>query len=570
MTFVSPRRLSHRCIALALTAVLLNFAAFTAAQTAGDEAKAKKQSEEVDKIFASWDKKDSPGCALAVIKDGKIIYERGYGMANLDHDIPITPTSVFHVASISKQFTAMAIWLLAEQGKLSLDDEVRKYIKEMPDFGYPITIRHLLHHTSGLRDQWSLLAMAGWRISNDVIKDEDILDLISRQKALNFKPGDEYLYSNTGYTLMAMIVKKVSGQSLREFADANIFKPLGMTSTFFRDDHAVVVKNQAYGYEPAANQSFRLSVPNFDTVGASSLLTTVEDMAKWDQNFYDKRIGGAVIEKMQATATLNSGQKINYASGLVVDRYRGLRIVEHAGADAGYRAHFMQFPDQRFSVVVLANVSFIFPNTLARKVADIYLAGQFKPEEKTETPAVAGVTLTEQQLQKRVGVFFNAQNGDVARTTLRDGKLWLSVSGVMPPLVPLSESRFRIVTPPAEILFESAASGKTVLVIEIGGRRAGMYDEVLSVMPTPAQLSEYAGAYYSEEIDSTYTIALDNERLTLRRKKYPAAVLQPIFKDAFTVSPGLGTLRIDRDEQGRIAGFTLFAGRIRNFRFVKK
>ena len=225
----------------------------------------------VDEIFAQFDKPASPGCALAVMKDGQIVYKRGYGMADLDHDIPIKPDTVFHVASVSKQFTALAILLLAKQGKLSLDDEVRKYIPALRDFGHKLTIRHLMHHTSGLRDQWTLLIFSGWRLSDDVVKDADILDLITRMKALNFPPGEQHLYSNTGYTLAAWIVKRVSGQSLREFCEAHIFKPLGMTSTFFRDDHAATVKRIAYGYRAAANETFRLSVPNYDAVGASGL-----------------------------------------------------------------------------------------------------------------------------------------------------------------------------------------------------------------------------------------------------------------------------------------------------------
>src|SRR5271170_5306364 len=203
----------------------------------------------VDKVFEKWDSTVSPGCALSVIKDGEIVYKRGYGMADLDHDIPITSETVFHVASISKQFTAAAVLLLAQEGKLSLDDDVRKYITELPDFGVRITIRHLIHHTSGLRDQWSLLGLAGWRYSLDLITDDDVLAVMTRQKNLNFKPGEKHVYCNTGYTLMGLIVKRVSGMSLREFTTKNIFEPLGMTHTHFRDDHAEIIKHDALGYE---------------------------------------------------------------------------------------------------------------------------------------------------------------------------------------------------------------------------------------------------------------------------------------------------------------------------------
>ena len=301
----------------------------------------------VDGVFAKWDSTVSPGCSLSVIRDGQIVYKRGYGMADLDHDIPITPETVFHVASISKQFTAAAIILLAQEGKISLDDDVHKYVTELPDFGAPITIRQLVHHTSGLRDQWALLGLAGWRYSLDLITDDDVLDVISRQKELNFTPGAEYVYCNTGFTLLAQIVKRVSSESLREFTLKRIFQPLGMKSTHFRDDHAEIVKHIAYGYvEGEGENSYRLSVTNFDTVGATSLLTTVEDLAQWDENFYHPRVGGPDFVRQQLErGKLNSGKVIDYAFGLALGKYRGLPTVGHGGADAGYRADFLRFPN---------------------------------------------------------------------------------------------------------------------------------------------------------------------------------------------------------------------------------
>jgi CubicO group peptidase (beta-lactamase class C family) len=274
--------------------------------------------DQTDKVFTKWDSTVSPGCALSVMQDGQIIYSRGYGMADLDHDVAITPETIFHVASISKQFTAAAIVLLAQDGKLSLDDDVHKYIQELPDFGARITIRHLIYHTSGLRDQWALLGLAGWRYSLDLITDDDVMDLMSRQKDLNFKPGEKHVYCNTGYTLLAQIVKRVSGQSFREFTTSRIFEPLGMKSTHFRDDHAEIVKHIAYGYEEGKGRNaYRLNVTNFDTVGATSLLTTVEDLAHWDENFYHPRVGGPELVAQQLQrGKLNSGKELDYAFGL--------------------------------------------------------------------------------------------------------------------------------------------------------------------------------------------------------------------------------------------------------------
>ena len=255
---------------------------------------AEPKAADIDKVFEKYDRTNSPGCALGVVREGKLIYERGYGMADLDHDIANTPRTVFHIASMSKQITAAAVVLLVQRGKVGLDDPVKKYIPELPEFGTPVTVRQLIHHVSGLRDQWSLLVMSGWRLSEDVVRDEDVLDLVSRMKALNFKPGERHLYSNTGYTLLAQIVKRVSGKSFRQFTTEEIFEPLGMKDTHFRDDHQETVKGMAYGYSQVEGV-WKQSIPHYDTVGASSLLTTVEDWVKWDRNFDEPKVGGAAL-----------------------------------------------------------------------------------------------------------------------------------------------------------------------------------------------------------------------------------------------------------------------------------
>src|SRR5215475_5519087 len=340
----------------------------------------------VDGVFAKWNRADSPGCALGVYRGGQIVYKRGYGIEDLNEDVHITPGTVFHVASMSKQFTAAAVVLLAQQGKLSLDDDVRKYIPELPDFGQKITIRNLVHHTSGLRDQWALLELAGWRYSQDLITNEDVMSLLTRQKELNFKPGERHLYSNTGYTLLGLIVKRVSGMSLREFTTKNIFEPLGMTRTHFRDDHAEVIKHNAVGYAQETGKPFEISITNFDTVGATSLHTTVEDLQKWDENFYNPKIGGpGFVQQMLERGRLNNGELLDYAFGLVVGKYKGLATVDHAGADAGYRSDMTRFPEQHFSAAVLCNSAETDPSALAQKVADIVLAKEIKAAEPATT-----------------------------------------------------------------------------------------------------------------------------------------------------------------------------------------
>ncbi len=527
-----------------------------------------KLNQQVDQVFAQFDKPTSPGCALAVIKAGQIVYKRGYGVADLDHDISIKPDTVFHVASVSKQFTAMAILLLAKQGKLSLDDEVQKYITELRKFDAPITIRHLLHHTSGLRDQWELLIMSGWRLSDDVVRDDDVLDLVARMKALNFAPGERYLYSNTGYTLAAQIVKRVSRQSLREFTEANIFKPLGMTRTFFRDDHLVVVKQQAYGYQTAPGNTFRLSVPNYDTVGASSLLTTVEDLARWDQNFYDKQVGGAdVIAQMETTGKLNSGVAMGYGLGLAIGTYKGLRVIEHSGADAGYRSQLMRFPDQRFSVACLCNLGSTNPSQLARKVADLYLADQLKAEAPNETGSE--FKLSEKELAGHAGPYWTTGSEELGRIELRTGKLFFVFDGNNAELIPLSKERFRLASFNGEVTFATADNGARQLVLASPGRQPLVFVPLTPLVPTVAQLAEYAGSYYSEELDVVYKLAVKDGKLTMARRKYGPLVPQAVAQDVFAV-PGTGSIRFARDAQNRVTGLVLSRSRIKNLRFDKQ
>jgi len=522
---------------------------------------------QVDKLFETWNKTTSPGCALSVMKDGRIIYKRGYGMADLDHDVVITPSSVFHVASMSKQFTAASILLLAQEGKLALDDEVRKYIPELPDFGERITIRHLIHHTSGLRDQWDLLGLAGWRYSLDLITDEDVLSVMARQKDLNYRPGDRHLYCNTGYTLLAQIVKRVSGQSFRAFTTARIFAPLGMKNTHFRDDHAEIVKGMAYGYVPSAD-TFKLSITNFDTVGATSLLTTVEDLALWDENFYNPRVGGRqLISQMLERGKLNSGELIDYAFGLTHGKYKGLATVDHGGSDAGYRSDLLRFPDQHFSVACLCNLS-INPSQLTRQVTDIYLAKELKPEPaKPEEPAAK---LTEAQLAAKVGIYYNPDGDVIRRIILQNDSLRMlqGMAGAGALLKPLSDTRFRPEGQTVEIRFEPVGTGGMRWIdVPDSGAKPVAYERAEEFKPTPAQLADYVGQYQSDEIEPVYRMAIQDGKVVLERLKSGPSPLAPAIKDLFT-NP-LGNIRFVRDAQGKVAGFILNRGRILNFRFKK-
>jgi CubicO group peptidase (beta-lactamase class C family) len=344
----------------------------------------------VDAVFAQWDRPDSPGAALAVVKRGKVLHARGYGMADLEHDAPITPHTVFHVASVSKQFTAFGIVLLAEQGRLGLDDAIDLHLKEVPDFGRRITIRQLILHTSGLRDQWDMLQMAGWRM-DDVITQGQILRLVTRQRELNFDPGSEHRYCNTGYTLLAEIVARVGGEPFPEWMRAHVFEPLGMGRTQFYDDHERIVKDRAYSYKPAGRGAYKKSVLNYANVGATSLLTTAEDLACWVANLGEPRVGNErTMARMCERGKLGNGDVIDYACGLSVDEYRGLRRIGHGGADAGYRSYVGWFPDQDLGVIVLSNLASFDAAGRAMDVARLYLGDLMKQHKQDEAaPAAA-------------------------------------------------------------------------------------------------------------------------------------------------------------------------------------
>ncbi len=368
--------------AFVLTATLTREAA--AHQNVADSLTAK-----VDSIFARFTP-DVPGCAVGIYQNARTIFAKGYGSANIEYDVPITPTTPFVSGSVSKQFTAAAIALLVEEKRISPSDDVRKYIPELVDYGKVITIDHLVHHTSGLRDWWELVGIAGLRY-DDTYTVQDVLDMTARQRGLNFDPGERYLYSNTGYILLGIVVQRVTGKTLREFAAERFFVPLEMTSSHFQDDHRQPVRGRAYAYSPATGGGFTINVWNNDLVGQGGLMTTILDLAKWDENFYTGKVGGpGFLRRQLEQGRLNSGTTLSYAYGLEVGQYRGLPMVEHTGSTGGYRSVITRFPAQHTSVAILCNVSNAAPSTLARRVADYVLRNELAARTVASTTTQAG------------------------------------------------------------------------------------------------------------------------------------------------------------------------------------
>lgn len=463
----------HFVINIPVWLLLLALAGGAAAQAPADP--------RVDAHFARAVFPDSTGCAVAVVRDGRIVYSRGYGTANLEHRVPVTAETVFPIASISKQFTALAVLLLAQEGRLSLDDDVRRYVPEVPDFGTPITIRHLLHHTSGLRDLWDLLGFTGRR-TDDVVREYDILRLVSRQRALNFRPGDEHLYNNTGYILLGVIVKRVSGTPLPQFTRERIFQPLGMTSTRVVDDHSTLIPGRATGYA-RGRSGLLIAMPAYDVVGSGGMVSTVADLARWARNFDEATVGGpAVIAQMREAGRLNDGRPTGYGGGIRLLRHRGLPMEEHNGADPGYFANLLRFPDQRFAVAALCNGHAVDAISATRAIAEAYLEPEMRAAASAgaavpDTTPPPGLSTPAADLPRFAGTYHNPANDLVRTVVARDGELFYVFGpGSEARLAPLGPGRFLLTGRPTQVEFVPIpGSARPAMVVTVAGAAPGRY-----------------------------------------------------------------------------------------------
>jgi len=530
--------------------------------------------DEIDALFSEWNKPDSPGSAVAVIQRGLLIHCRGYGMADLEHAIQISKNSVFDVGSISKQFVAMSVALLARQGKLSLDDNIQKYIPEIQDYGHPIIIRHLIHHTSGLRDYLTLMELAGLRLENKY-SDKEILGLIARQKELNFQPGEEFLYCNSGYLLLAEIVKRSSGQSLREFADENIFMPLGMKNTFFHDDFSEIVTNRAVGYSPKESGGFRIDMSLLDAVGDGGVHTTIEDLCLWDANFYHNIVGGygqKLIEEMINPGTLNSGEVLKYAFGLGIATYRGLRVIGHGGAWMGYRAEMIRFPEQEFSVICLFNLGSVNPTKLAKQIADIYLTEDFPASGKNILNREQKlIELSAPELEAKIGFYRSLKNWNIWKLTVQSGKLMANVFDMDFQIAPIHFNQFISVDIPFDISVkfeEYGPQGTCMMHVQIEGSDPDVLEKVKTASLEIGQLTGYSGDYYCEELGANYKILTENCKLILHygnsSKEHLELVICNLFKGSY------GTFEFICNAQNEVMGFNLKSESVRNIHFIKQ
>jgi CubicO group peptidase (beta-lactamase class C family) len=549
--------------AIAAMLAVVGFAARpTARPTRGVEHDA-----EVDAIFSRFTS-TTPGCAVAVSVGGQVVIEKAYGMADLEHDIPIKPDTIFEIGSASKQFTAAAVLLLARDGKLSLDDPARKYLPELPDYGLPLTIRHMLTHTSGLRDWGSIVGIAGWPRTTRVHTHAHVLDIVSRQRALNFPSGTRWSYSNTGYNLAAVIVSRVSGQSFAEFTRARIFEPLGMTRTSWRDDYTRIVKDRAIAYDDGSDGRLHMNMPFENIHGNGALLSTVGDLLKWNENFVSPMVGDAAfVAAQQMPGRFSDGRAHDYAFGLFVGRYKGLAEVNHGGATAGYRSHLTRFPDQRVSVAVLCNAGASSRQAgAAHAVADLYLASHLKPP----TPAPPR-QLTPAEIDAVAGLYAAKETGELLTIVRSEDALRFETDGLQTAdgptarggLLPLSASRFL------------SANGRVTL--DISGNTArrtdpfgtvDSFDRVTRAKPTASKLTALVGRYVSDEAEVLVDVAVEGESLVIKRRPDSVITLTPLYDDAFRGSIGL--VRFHRDAAGAVRELSVALDRVWDLRFKRQ
>lgn len=526
-----------------------------------------------DSAFLAFDRTGSPGCALGVYERGRLRYARGYGMASLEHGIPLSPRSVLDVGSISKQFTAMAMLLLVKEGRLALDDPIRKIFPEMPAYADRITWRRALSQTSGLRDLWTLWGQTGRTFAGDTV---DALDIITRSAETNYEPGERYLYTNSGWILAAQAVYRLTGKTLAQFAEERIFAPLGMRDTRYLGDRSQVIPNLAESYQPS-EKGYRIQRSSYDgaIVGAGGVHTTVEDFGRWLSNYDDATIGGREIIATMTTATkLNnglpaaSGPGLAYAVGLTVGTLRGLRVVSHGGSWGGFRGHFLRFPDQGIAVATFCNLTTSGPDSLAQKVASIYLGDHMQPDTaalwaeglaKTPVMQVSG-----SHLRGLTGVWRNVARGEVRRTRMKGDTL--NSDGATPTTyLPLGDDRFRVGRG-TEIRFVGEGGPATRMVVRTTSSTDTFVRADTAVLNATA-LAAYAGDYRSDEIDVTHRWKVEDGKLVVYAGYRRLGALEPSYRDGFT--RGASVIDVVRDRQGQVSGFVVQAGRVRHLRFTR-
>jgi CubicO group peptidase (beta-lactamase class C family) len=517
---------------------------------------------EVDRIFSAFNT-HTPGCSVGVAQNGIVVLKAGYGMADLERNVPVTPDTIFESGSVAKQFTATAVLLLAQQGKISLDDPMRKYLPELADYGSPLTIRQVLSHVSGLREWRPIATFGGLPEGTYVYSNQDILLLASTQRALNFDPGTAYSYTNTGFNIVPILIGRVlrNGKSFQTFTHESIFAPLGMEHTRWRDDFRAIVPNRALAYRhPDGAVTWTQDTPIENIIGAGGLLTTVGDLLLWNENFTHAKVGGPELVKAQQTpATLSGGRQIPYAAGLTVSTVNGLREVSHGGATGGYRTWLGRYPNQAVSVAVLCNSAAANPVKLGRDTASLWIgAAATKPPTTTYTADPA-------KLEALAGMYRKLRDNTVTRIKWHDGKLITDPGNT--ELLPVAAGRFLAGETEQAILFEDGTPIRMRMITPVG---EVLYERAEPVQPTAVELAVLAGEYESRETGTRLKLAsgVKPGEMTYQIGSNAPVTLRPTFRDAFETPSG-SSIYFVRDASGKITVLSAGEDRVWDLRFKR-
>jgi CubicO group peptidase (beta-lactamase class C family) len=513
----------------------------------------------VDDIFAQWSTDTSPGCAVGVTQNGETLLERAYGMADLEWGIPNTPETIFEGGSVSKQFTAAAVNLLVLDGTLSLDDDVRRWVPELPDYGHTITLHHLMTHTSGLRDWGSVASISGWGRENRAHDHDDVVDILSRQTRLNFEPGLEYSYSNSGYNLLAVVVDRASGESFADFSKTRLFEPAGMTDTQWRDSHRRIIRGRSSAYN-RTEEGWEINRPVEYVHGNGGILTTVRDLGTWNQVLTTGGPWGPeFLALMHKPGVLNDGSEINYAGGLMLSPLDNVQAVTHTGSTAGYRAYLARFPEQGISVAMLCNASNVSTGGNGNRIARAFLGDAVRedgaPDYRTESEGF--------DLEPFVGLYREPLTGGPLEITLRDGVLYERST----PLLPLSGSEFQVGNGDRRYVFDRYGSTVIGFRVEDWQYSDRRYERVTAWAPSPTELSAFEGEYRSEDAETTYRVTATERGLELWQRPNNTFDMSPVYDDGFR--SGGRIVRFLRDGAGRVTELSLSIGRVYDMRFQR-
>lgn len=531
------------------------------------------QSQKIDSLFNTWTEASHPGGAIGIMQKGEVIYSKAFGLASLEYQVPNTTETILNVGSVSKQFTAMGIVLLHEKGLLSIDDDIRKHLPDMPDFGHPITISHMLHHTSGMRSLHAMLGLAGWR-DDDSKTNEDLYRFMLNQKELNFIPGDEFLYCNTGYMLMVNIIENVTKEKFPQWMKANVFDPLGMLNTYVEDRYDRIVPNNATSYYGSNNNFFR-AVEFWGYVGSGNVHSTTTDLLTWLQNFSTPNPNWSSAFKMlETTDTLNDGSENNYAFGVSLDEVKGYKRVQHGGAIGGFRAYTSTYPKEQLNIALLTNFSSSNPGQKENQIFNILFPK--KSEDKSDTVEVKQVlttiSMTTDKLKQFEASYWNDKENYARKIYVKNDTLrYFRSANSENSLIPISSNKFKMLGISANLIakFDLDKNGNKTMAVSIDDGTPSTFEYFEPILDSKKYIRDYIGRFYSPELESTLDILIKDEKLIGHHGRHGDFPMQMLKIDVLEI-PGFAIIKFERKKDNKISGIRISNGRARNVWFEKQ